>query len=95
MGMDGVLWACAEGSRRIPALSVRAIDPVGAGDAFNAGLAVGLAENRSMLDAICLGITAASLSTEKRETIESYPRRSEVDRRLPEVQASALAGGSA
>jgi ribokinase len=75
--------------RRIPALSVEAIDPVGAGDAFNAGLAVGLAEDRPMLDAVCLGITAASLSTETRETIESYPRRSAVDERLPEVQAAA------
>jgi ribokinase len=95
LGMKGVLWACAEGVRRIPALSVGAIDPVGAGDAFNAGLAVGLAESNPMFDAVCLGITAASLSTEKRETIESYPRRSEVDRRLPEVQALALQSGLA
>jgi len=95
LGGNGVLWACAEGLRRIPALPVKAIDPVGAGDAFNAGLAVGLAEKRSMLDAICLGITAASLSTEKRETIESYPRRSEVDRRLQELQTAASRSGPA
>jgi ribokinase len=95
LGMNGVLWACAEGLQRIPALSVDAIDPVGAGDAFNAGLAVGLAENMPMLDAICLGIAAASLSTEKRETIESYPRRSEVDRRLQEVQTAASRSGPA
>jgi ribokinase len=85
LGAQGALWACAEGARRIGALSVNAVDAVGAGDAFNAGLAVGLAEGRSMRDAICLGITAASLSTEKRETIESYPRRAEVDARYSEV----------
>lgn len=89
LGANGVLWASAEGLWRIPALPVQAIDPVGAGDAFNAGLAVGLAEGRTMLDAICLGITAASLSTEKRETIESYPYRHEVDARLAEVRALA------
>ena len=89
LGAGGVLWASAAGQRRIPALRVNAIDVVGAGDAFNAGLAVGLAEGRELLDAICLGVTAASLSTEKRETIESYPRRTETDARLPEVLAAA------
>ncbi len=78
-----------EGRRRIPALKVKAIDVVGAGDAFNAGLAVGLAEGAPLVDAICLGITAASLSTEARETILSYPRRSEVNARLDEVLAAA------
>lgn len=89
LGAQGGLWACAEGVRRIDALSVRAIDAVGAGDAFNAGLAVGLAEGRSMPDAICLGTTTASLSTEKRETIDSFPLRAQVDARYGEVQASA------
>ena len=88
LGAQGVLWASKEGKRRIPALRVKAIDVVGAGDAFNAGLAVGLAEGRSLSDAICLGITAASLSTERRETIPSYPRRADVDKRLPEVLAA-------
>lgn len=89
LGSEGVLWASSDGIRQIPALAVNAIDVVGAGDAFNAGLAVGLAENQSTLDSICLGITAASLSTERRETIESYPRRTDVDRRLVEVLDTA------
>lgn len=85
LGAGGVLWASAAGQRRIPALRVNAIDVVGAGDAFNAGLAVGLADGRDLLEAICLGVTTASLSTEKRETIESYPRRPEAEARLTEV----------
>jgi len=88
LGEQGALWACKAGKRRIPALKVNAIDVVGAGDAFNAGLAVGLAQGQSMKDAICLGITAASLSTETRETIPSYPGRAEVDKRLGEVLAA-------
>jgi ribokinase len=91
LGSAGVLWASSAGLRRIAALAVEAIDVVGAGDAFNAGLAVGLAENREMLDAICLGITVASLSTEKRETIDSYPRRAEVNGRIREVRTAAEA----
>jgi ribokinase len=95
LGAKGVLWASAAGQRRIPALNVNAIDMVGAGDAFNAGLAVGLADGRPLIEAICLGVTAASLSTEKRETIDSYPRRADVDLRLTEVLAAAERGRSA
>jgi ribokinase len=85
LGPMGVLWNCREGMRSIPALQVNVVDSVGAGDAFNAGLAVGLSENQSVAEAIALGITTASLSTQKRETIESYPYRAEVDNRKQEV----------
>lgn len=91
LGAGGALWASKGGKRRIPALKVNAIDVVGAGDAFNAGLAVALAENKPMIEAVALGVTAASLSTEKRETIASYPRRDEVNRRVKEI-LSAVGG---
>lgn len=81
-GRRGVLWACAQGIKFIPALNVKVVDTVGAGDAFNAGLAVGLSEGREVLEAIGLGVVTASLSTEKRETIPSYPYRNEVDSRI-------------
>ncbi len=79
LGEKGVIWASKQGVTSFPALKVKVVDSVGAGDAFNAGLAVGLAENKSLEEAITFGITAASLSTQKRETIESYPTRKEVD----------------
>ena len=94
LGAGGALWASKAGKRRIPALKVNAIDVVGAGDAFNAGLAVGLAENKPLIEAIALGIVAASLSTEKRETIASYPRRGEVNRRVKEILTAAEEGAS-
>jgi len=56
--------------------------------AFSAGLAVGLSESESVPHSIALGITAASLSTEKRETLASYPFRPEVNQRLPEILRS-------
>lgn len=87
VGERGVIWASKDGIRKIPALTVNVVDSVGAGDAFNAGLAVGLSENRPLPEAIALGITAASLSTEKRETIESYPYREAVDRRINEIMS--------
>ncbi|HNW59616.1 MAG TPA: ribokinase [bacterium] len=85
LGASGVLWASRQGMRRIPALPVTVVDSVGAGDALNAGLAVGLAEDLPLAEAIALGITAASLSTQKRETIESYPYRAEVEARWMEI----------
>ena len=88
-GEKGVLWASHAGVRLIPALPVQVVDTVGAGDAFNAGLAVGLSEGRPVLEAIAMGVTAASLSTQHRETIESYHRRAEVDAHLSKVLQAA------
>jgi ribokinase len=85
-GGKGVLWLSPDGCYEIPALAVNVIDTVGAGDAFNAGLAVGLCEGREPLEAVLMGVVTASLSTEKRETIDSYPRRAEVDARLPHLR---------
>jgi ribokinase len=85
LGAKGVLWASRNGIKAIPALKVQAVDSVGAGDAFNAGLAVGLSEKKSLQEAIAIGVTAASLSTQKRETIDSYPYRAEVDARYVEI----------
>jgi len=85
LGPKGVLWASENGLKQIPALEVNVVDSVGAGDAFNAGLAVGLSENRPVIEAIALGVTSASLSTLKRETIGSYPSRSEVNNRIKEI----------
>lgn len=84
-GARGVLWASQKNLCIVPAPEVKVLDSVGAGDAFNAGLAVGLSEKLSVIESIALGVTAASLSTEKRETIESYPYRAEVDERVTEV----------
>jgi ribokinase len=89
LGSQGALWATRKYLRRTPALEVEVVDTVGAGDAFNAGLAAGLSEHMSVEDAISLGVTAASLSTRKRETIESYPYRDEVDIWLHEMRAKA------
>jgi ribokinase len=84
-GAAGVLWASRDGIQSMPAAKVTTLDAVGAGDAFNAGLAVGLSEGRSLVEAIALGVTTASLSTEKRLTVPSYPKREEVNPRMRDV----------
>jgi ribokinase len=85
VGAKGVIWASKDGMKHIPALKVNVVDSVGAGDAFNAGLAVGLSEKRPMTETIALGITTASLSTRTRETIDSYPYRDEVEKNIEQV----------
>jgi ribokinase len=85
LGAKGAIWACPGSVRAIPALEVDVVDTVGAGDAFNAGLATGLSEHRPLPEAIALSVTAASLSTRRRETIESYPYRAEVDAAVQKV----------
>ena len=88
-GAQGVLWGHAGQLYTVPALPVEVVDTVGAGDAFNAGLAVGLSEGKSILEAIALGVTAASLSTRRRETISSYTSRAEVDLEYEKTLAAA------
>jgi ribokinase len=78
-GAAGVIWASRDGLRSFPVPKVRVVDTVGAGDAFNAGLAVGISEGKDLMEAIALGVAAASLSTEKRQTIASYPKRDSVE----------------
>ncbi|PPR47042.1 MAG: Ribokinase [Alphaproteobacteria bacterium MarineAlpha5_Bin9] len=60
----------------------KVIDTTGAGDAFNAGLAVGLSEGLSIRDSIKFANVTAGLSTTKIGTAKSMPTRSEIDKCL-------------
>lgn len=56
------------------------VDSTGAGDAFNAALAVGLLEGKSLSDACAFANAAGGLACTKADTIPSYHTRDEVDR---------------
>jgi ribokinase len=68
--------------QKLEPFRVDAIDTTGAGDAFNAGLAVGLAEGRPLMEAVRLGMAAGALATTKRGAQPSLPYRHEVERLL-------------
>lgn len=70
----------------LPRQPVDAIDATGAGDAFAAGIAVGLAEGKSLVDAGWLGCAAAALKTTRLGAQDGLPRRAEVERFLSAVQ---------
>lgn len=56
------------------------VDTTGAGDAFNGGFAVGLAEGMNIIEATRFGCAAAGLSVTRQGTATSMPERDEVER---------------
>jgi ribokinase len=79
LGKRGVFCMNAAENFVIPAFPVRAIDTVGAGDAFNGGLAAGLAQGFSLRHAAFWGVATAALSVTKPGAQPSMPTRSELD----------------
>lgn len=86
LGSKGVLWAEGNLMEHYEAFQVEAVDTTAAGDAFNAGLAVGLAHAEPLNEAIKLGMAAGALATTRFGAQTSLPRRSEVERLLMEYR---------
>lgn len=79
LGKDGALVLDNDGMRRIPGVSVDVVDTTGAGDAFNAGLAVALAEGRSLDDAVRYATCAGALACTRLGVIPALGTRASVD----------------
>jgi ribokinase len=79
LGAQGAQWVRYDGSGLLPTFHVDVVDTTGAGDAFNGGLAVALAEGRALSDAIVFANAVAALCVTKPGTANSMPRRDEVE----------------
>ena len=79
LGEQGVLLHDASGSTLVPAFKMKVVETTGAGDAFNGGFAVAIAEGRTPLEAARFGNAVAGLSVTKRGTAPSMPTRREID----------------
>jgi ribokinase len=79
LGSRGVLLLDESGARRFPIFKVEPVDTTGAGDAFNGGLAVALAEGQPMADAIRFASATAAISVTRPGATDSMPRRDEVE----------------
>lgn len=79
LGSEGYEIADADGAKVYPCLKVRAIDTTAAGDTLCGGLAVGLAEGRSLEEAAAFGSKAASIACTRRGAAQSVPTREETD----------------
>ncbi len=91
MGVKGVAIKMAElgayieiggMSKHFPPFKVPVVATVGAGDAFNGGLATGLASGMSLEEAVWLAMATGAMSVTKPGAQESMPERAEVDRLL-------------
>lgn len=82
MGDAGALLVETYGRAFWPALRVEPVDATGAGDAFNAALAVALAEGRPLPEAGRLAVAAGALCVTRAGAQPSMPTRQEVETAL-------------
>ena len=86
LGEAGAL-VCAESSAvHFPAFPVQAVDTTGAGDAFNAGLALGLAAGGTLEQAIPLANAAAALACTHTGARDALPDRAQVEAFLKDLR---------
>lgn len=78
LGKLGGVCATAEQTFHIPSFPVTAVDTVAAGDAFNGGLAAGLAEGLSLPQATTQAAAVAALAVSKPGAQSSLPTREEL-----------------
>jgi ribokinase len=79
LGAQGARSVRKDGSILVPAYKVDVVDTTGAGDAFNGGLAVALAEGKGLQDAIAFANATAALCVTRLGTAPSMPQRHEVE----------------
>ena len=77
MGDRGTLVLTDTIDEIVPGCRIDVVDTTGAGDAFNAGLAVALGEGRRVLDAVRFGCACGALACTKLGVIPSLPTRAQ------------------
>ncbi|HTY85565.1 MAG TPA: ribokinase [Silvibacterium sp.] len=93
LGLNGCI--IAEGNHpkeHIPAFAVDAVDTTAAGDAFNAGFAVGLMREYTVRDSARFASAVAALSVTRAGAQSSMPSADEVERFMEQREAR-IAGG--
>jgi len=79
LGDQGCMAYRAGETFHVPAFAVNAVDTTAAGDVFNAGLAIALAEGSPFPHALRFANAAAAISVTRRGAQTSAPSRAEVD----------------
>lgn len=78
-GKAGVTVGHPDGIEQVATPTIEAVDPTGAGDAFNGALAVALAEGRSVLEASRWAAHAGAYCATHMEVIPGLPARNELE----------------
>ena len=80
LGDKGALYRDRTRSVHVPVISAGAVvETTGAGDAFNGGFAVALAEGRDVVDAVRFGCATAGISVTRPGTAPAMPTRAEIE----------------
>ncbi|SDZ61466.1 ribokinase [Evansella caseinilytica] len=79
MGEGGVKFINEGAVHHAPAYNVKAVDTTGAGDTFNGALAVALAENKPLPEAVAFANGAAALSVQRFGAQGGMPTREELN----------------
>lgn len=78
-GPNGVYWLDHGALRHMPAFKVKAIDSLGAGDAFHGAFTLGLAEGRDLPDVMRFASATAALKCTYFGGASGAPQRAEVE----------------
>jgi ribokinase len=78
LGERGACWVQRDRVQAFPAFPVAAVDSTAAGDAFNGALALALAEERPMQEAISFANAGGALTVTKKGAQDSLPTREEI-----------------
>jgi len=79
LGREGAMILTDTLNVRVPAIGVEVTDTTGAGDAFNSGFAVALAEGRDLVEAVRFGVACGGVACTKLGVIPSLPDRARAD----------------
>jgi ribokinase len=79
LGEKGALVLTGHHTEYIPGVAVDVVDTTGAGDAFNAGLAIALAEGKTLIEAVKYANCAGAIACTKLGVIPALGQRSMVD----------------
>ena len=83
LGEQGALLHNKDRSEHVAAFNAGpVVETTGAGDAFNGGMAIGLARGMDPLEAVRFGCATASISVTRPGTAPSMPSMEEVERLL-------------
>ncbi|MFO7657142.1 MAG: ribokinase [Bacteroidales bacterium] len=78
LGSKGAMVLDSSGSELVAGFKINPVDTIAAGDIFNGALAVAIAENKNIFEAVKFANAAAALSVAKIGAQSSAPRREEI-----------------
>jgi len=80
LGSEGALLVDGNDTMLFPALPIKAVDTTGAGDTFNAALAVALSEGKTLCEAVEFATNASAHSVAIPHVMQSLPTREELEK---------------